>query len=314
MVTIRAAGLDAAETEAVHDIGVVVAACGALLRHDLTGADWPPATKALKGDDQQTEPLQMTHWLLTTVVNALEHVHALGRMIGLPNEVVLQRGPSYTAVRGAMESAVSVWWVLHPNKRKERVSRRVRLWRVSQRYEDEALGHLIASLGDRVSTKERAAEVKRQGDYDARWGRHLKRFEAYVGQPIGSSAKFTQMFRQYDASQVEDSPCTLGWWEVAAGFAHGYEWAPRRFHELDDVTSIGGGVSTAVSTARFVTVNRCLEAAAVILLEALRRIDWLAGSPGQGIGAQFGQYLRGARETMASTPPQPGMVQVPVLN
>ena len=297
MVSAISVDLDENEMKAAQQAVAVLAAVQAFLPR-LKGGEWVTQSPTLRADDQRTAPFQMTHWVDGTMANAFEHLYAFHRTLGLPEELTLPRGPGYTLIRGAIESAVAVWWVLEPDARKERVHRRLRIWEYSRQQESKA----INSTG-----------LAPDRDLQHRWDENAKQFSSYIGHSrIKAMPTFTDLLKSFDRANASRSESS---WRLCSGFAHGIEWAGALLHELTDLRSIGGELNEAVSIARWAVIGPCVDTAGLILLAALDRIDQLGridGRPTSRHGSVLRNHIREAAKIAANSE-EGGPLAVPVL-
>jgi hypothetical protein len=164
----------------------------------------PDPRSSLRGDDDKTHPYDLSHTAWRHLSNAVDHLSCLQALLG-DAKVVHMYAP-FTLVRGALENACAVVWLLQPCQRKERLARRFRLAISDIRHEYQA-GEVMGQASPQTKL-ERIAEVtaiaERAGVDDA-------------------ALKGNVSYAEIVAAVDEGTPGSLILlsWKVCSGFAHG---------------------------------------------------------------------------------------------
>lgn len=97
---------------------------GWLARTTSIPADVQPGSE-LGDDDLATDYLHLSHMVMTSLIHAVDHLHALRTL--LVDVRVLHTSADFTLIRSGLENAATAVWLLAPQDPQERRLRRLRL-------------------------------------------------------------------------------------------------------------------------------------------------------------------------------------------
>ena len=179
-------------------------------RVDTDGEFPVSAGSALAGDDQASNPYQVSHVARSCLATGVEHLHAVKVLV--VDQGTLHPAAPWTLARVALETFSAAYWILQPAKRNERVTRALR-WHAQNMRDSEKATDALGVPGH-VSLKSKLAKL----DVVAA-GRSLDARAARAG--YTSTAAVTCADRN-----EQDLPLgVLGPWRACSGFAHGRPWA-----------------------------------------------------------------------------------------
>jgi hypothetical protein len=168
----------------------------------------PAPRSSLCGDDRKAHPFEVSHASWHFLSHAVDHLACLRALIGKAGFVPMYA--PFTIVRGALENACAAVWLLQPEKRDERLERRLRLASDDIR-NGEQVKELTGRTGPR-SEHERADQVR---DIARRAGLDEKKAIARVS--YHEIVKFVE----------ENGPANgavVAAWKLCSGYAHGDMW------------------------------------------------------------------------------------------
>ncbi|MFC0439622.1 hypothetical protein [Kutzneria buriramensis] len=177
-------------------------------------------TRPLRGsplarDDQDTDPFQISHAVLGVLNSAVDHLHALRKLI-IDANVVHARAP-FTLLRAALENASIAVWLLAPSSRDERILRRLRL-----QWADVCDGMNAAELAgtpQRMTRQERRTQLE-----DVARARGFT--PARVAQVAAGKVAFTTIVGTAAAEAASHQrDATLLVWKLCSGITHARTWA-----------------------------------------------------------------------------------------
>jgi hypothetical protein len=161
---------------------------------------------SLAGDDQATDPYQLSHAVAAAMGHSVEHLHAIRALI--IDAGVMHPAAPFTIARAAIENASIAVWLLAPASRTERVMRRLR-WNWVDARDGNQFGEEINSPTDLPTTQHRLNRIGAAITGDASYA-HTSR------------ATTTDIVKAADAAV--DRTHVLAAWRVCAGFSHGRMW------------------------------------------------------------------------------------------
>lgn len=179
-------------------------------RTDTPGEFPVRAGSSLAGDDRAADPYHVSHMLGMCLTAGVDHLHAVKALV-VDLGVLHVAAPSSLA-RGALENFAAAYWILGPERRRERVERALRWY--AKNIKD---GNRAASPLDLPG--QRTLEEK------------LQKLDAVV-ERCGLDPRSVR--RGYTSTEVvkyaeENAPnLNLGVllpWQISSGFAHGRPWA-----------------------------------------------------------------------------------------
>lgn len=162
---------------------------------------------SLAGDDQASDPYQVSHAVQMCIVAGVDHLHAMKSLFIDLN--VLHSGAPFTLVRGALEIFSSGFWILQPAKRNTRVERVLR-WN-AKNFHDQHPALESLSLSD---VAKRDAKYARLGEIAGRRG--IPAADVARGYSSTEAVKCAEEF----APTAEP----LLPWRMCSGYAHGRPW------------------------------------------------------------------------------------------
>ena len=128
-----------------------------LARMDPDARGLQPQPKSpLHGDDDRTRPYQVSHAAWNSLTHAVDHLHCLRSV--LQDARLIHMFAPFSLVRPALENASAGVWILKPQRRCERITRRLRLAADDIRKGEEAR-RLTGSTGPR-SQEERLGDIR----------------------------------------------------------------------------------------------------------------------------------------------------------
>ncbi len=220
------------------------------------------AGSPLAGDDRWADPFQVSHAVSSALVVAVDHVHCLRRAVNgcadcAPNEVTLLLNSYYSLLRGAMENAARVVWLLAPEQRSERVLRRLRL-QAGNVIQSDA----VCEAGGFPRNKSKADRLKRVEEIAQRSGISAA---AAVKPPTNREiVRAAGEFIARDAGHAEVV------WRACSAAAHGDTWALLSLHDrqvsdqVNDVVTVQTTASTRVLTTMVVEALGVIKSAFVL--------------------------------------------------
>lgn len=193
-------------------------------RSDRSG-EWVPAPgSSLAGDDRASDPYQVSHAVGQCLMAAIDHAHAVKSLV-VQHQMLHAAAPASLA-RGFIENMATVFWLLHPSQRVERVARAMK-WHVRNIHDQsEAVGDLVRRT---ESIRTPGEKIKRVVDIAIAAGVEDR---AYVerGYRPGQAVEYAE--REAGLAGVG----VLLAWRLCSGFAHGRPWAFLGVLEQERVT------------------------------------------------------------------------------
>jgi hypothetical protein len=170
----------------------------------------PDPQSPLGADDAVTHPYDLSHVVWRHLSNAVDHLSCMRAVLG--GAKVIHMYAPFTLVRGALENACAVLWLLQPASRRERLIRRFRLAVTDIRHEYQA-GVLMGHASQREEQRPIAEVVAIAG-------------RAGIGEAtVRKGVSYSEIVTEVD----KDSPDSLVLvsWKTCSGFAHGDWWTTK---------------------------------------------------------------------------------------
>lgn len=186
----------------------------ALARRSDTRGEWSPYPgSSLAGDDQASNPYQVSHAVTQCLTAGIDHAHAVKSLV-VDHQVLHTAAPASLA-RGFLENMATAFWLLHPSQRQERVARAMK-WHVRNIHDQaEALGDVSTmpaphrTPGDRIAQAVAIGEAAGVTD-----GEYVRR-----GYRPGHAVEYADREAGLRGTGVMFS------WRLCSGFVHGRPWA-----------------------------------------------------------------------------------------
>ena len=200
----------------------------------------------LAGDDRRSAPFHVSHAAAASLGVAVDHVHCLRRSIEgcvecNPHQVTLLLNSYYSLLRGAMENAARVVWMLAPDQRTERVLRRLRLQADNVMQSDG-----FCEAGGFPPNKPKADRLNRLKEIAVQAGVS----PADAIKPVGNR----QVIRAAGQHIADDPAHAEVLWRACSAASHGDTWAALSLHERridsqdDDMVNLRTAASIRVLT------------------------------------------------------------------
>jgi hypothetical protein len=175
----------------------------------------PPVEKGsdLAADDRRTSPLQLSHSVQSLIMVAVDHQHALARLVGGDRGTLHTTAP-FSLARSAVEAAGTALWMLQPSDSwRERV-RRLVIYQRQDRYDYEVVSTLVdARVGGGLPP---TLEKRKQ------WIATIIERNGITNLP--RRLEITDVLQAVDAA-IDRSRHIETFWRTASAFAHGRQWA-----------------------------------------------------------------------------------------
>jgi hypothetical protein len=225
---------------------------------------------SLAGDAQRSPALQVAHAAWTAFTDSVDHLAAL-RTLLVETEAPLPVHAPFTLVRSAIENAATAVWLLAPQRRSERLRRRLKLAHHEVWESGQALKLLPAEFAGDRSVQEIQADIRA--------------LAVQLGlDPDDVAGRFSYekvIWTAGEATGVGGDRSVLVW-RVGSGIAHGRDWARRMSARHLQVITEDDLISTQLTT----DVGKVLSAAgypftftnrALWLYEQRRRSPYSSG-------------------------------------
>jgi hypothetical protein len=215
-----------------------------------------PAGSPLAGDDRRAAPFQVSHAVAAALVVAVDHVHCLRRSIDgctdcRPHQLTFLLNSYYSLLRGAMENAARVVWLLAPEQRPERVLRRLRLQAGNVIQSDD-----LCEAGGFPRTKPKVERLQRVKDIAQQAG--VSPSDAV--QPAGKRA-IIRAAGQYIGGNATQAEVL---WRACSAAAHGDTWAALSLHERDVTAQVDQVLTVRTAASTHVLTTFVVETMAII--------------------------------------------------
>lgn len=212
--------------------------------------DWAATTPGspLAGDDKKADPFQLSHAVASAIRVAVDHADALRRLMegcGIchPGQMNFGLNSYYSLLRGAMENAARVIWMLAPDGRPERILRRLNLQADNICNSDRVAQVMGATMSKPLEIRlDRVREIAVRAGLDAQLA--VKRPKNVdVVQAAGAYIGGDDAARHIEVL-----------WRACSGAAHGDVWAGLSMHDKnvvnrdDNVATIHMTASTSLLT------------------------------------------------------------------
>jgi hypothetical protein len=175
---------------------------------------------SLAGDDRAANPYQISHATRSALGSSVDHMHAVINLLG--EAKALHPMAPFTMLRSALESSATALWMLFPDARPERLTRRLRLAVVDAR--DRHQARAGAGLAGGPTLDEQIREI--QGI--------CRRGNGNVQIVAARDPSVTTILDHAD--QVLGSHWHyLTAWRICSGIAHARPWAHLSFLVREEV-------------------------------------------------------------------------------
>jgi hypothetical protein len=164
----------------------------------------------LAGDDQATNPYQVSHTVIHELAGALDHLHALRMLVQTAQS--LQTFAPFTLNRAAMECGAAAVWVLAPKSRDERIRRRLALATRNAKDIDSAL----IQLGEPSSLKSRLDDIRKVA---------ARRPVLDATGVVGTPPSIERIIREAADTFALHSDEAVMMWKLCSGITHNRLWA-----------------------------------------------------------------------------------------
>jgi hypothetical protein len=187
--------------------------------------------------DRRTSPLQLSHSIQNLMSSAIDHQHALARLVGGDRGILHTNAP-FNLSRGAVESAATALWMLQPTDSWRQRVRRLVIYQRQDRHDYEVVSRLI----------------------DGRFGNGmpetLDKRKAWLDAII-KNCNITKLPNQLDMTTViTDVDAAIDttrhietFWRTASAFAHGRQWAMLNALIREEQQDLGEGVAIVKITS-----------------------------------------------------------------
>jgi hypothetical protein len=214
------------------------------------------AGSPLAGDDRRSEPFQISHAVTSALVVAVDHAHCVRRAIAdcvdcAPGQLTFLLNSYYSLLRGAMENAARVIWLLAPDQRTERVLRRLRL-QANNVIQSDAL----CVIGGIPPKKPKAERLKRVQEIAEKSGIAPA---AAVKPP--SNREIVRAAGEYIAKDANHTEVV---WRACSAAAHGDAWAVLSLHDREEFSRSNDVIMLRTTASTKVLTTMVVEAMAVI--------------------------------------------------
>ncbi|MFD6106921.1 hypothetical protein ACFWFQ_30150 [Nocardia salmonicida] len=163
---------------------------------------------SIAGDDRESAPYQVSFCVGSSLHVAIDNLHALKTLIH--DQKLLHTMAPFTLARGALETLTAAFWILHPSKRDDRVSRALRWHMKNFTDQNTALSNLEGSRYDGL-------EVRKASLFEAADRRGI------LSSDIKGAYSSTEAVL-YTAEHAS-VPHIAFLWRLCSGYAHGRPWA-----------------------------------------------------------------------------------------
>ena len=169
-------------------------------------------------DDELTDPYQLSHAVALSLGSARDHLHALRSLVIDAN--ALHTSAPWTLCRAALENGAQARWLLEPDDRTERVTRRLRM-AVRDARERCAATMLLApdAAAAAECTEHLQDRLTRFGGLGEAAGIPRRRVTGDKAPGWGA------LVRQAAAPTGLEPDALNALWRIASGYAHGQVWA-----------------------------------------------------------------------------------------
>lgn len=163
---------------------------------------------SIAGDDKASAPYQVSFCVGSSLHVAVDNLHALKTLIH--ERQLLHTMAPFTLARGALETLTAAFWVLHPSRRDERVSRALRWHMKNFVDQNTALSRLAGSGYDGI-------EARKTSLFEVTDRRGIPRDHIAKGYSSTEAVLYT--------ADNGSFPHVAFLWRLCSGYAHGRPWA-----------------------------------------------------------------------------------------
>jgi hypothetical protein len=221
----------------------------------------------IAGDDRKTNPFQTSHAVASALLVAVDHAHALRRLMEgcekcNPSELRFLLNSYYSLLRGALENASRAIWLLAPERRSERVLRRLRLQADNIVNSNSAASLLGATPNRPKSVRlDRVREIADRAGVDP---------DQAVRRPV--NREVVRSAGSYIGKSVSHEDHIEALWRACSGAAHGDTWAALSLHDKE-VMERGQGIVLANLTASTRAVSIFTDETFIVIAAAFHLFD-----------------------------------------
>jgi hypothetical protein len=184
------------------------------------------AGSSLAGDDKASRPYQVSHAVRTCFVAGVDHLQAVKAL--LFDLHVLHMAAPFSLVRGSLENLSAAFWILHPNKRNERIERALR-WH-AQNFRDQHIALEPLGLSDQAKRDAKLAKLDAVAT-----ARGISTQDVRAGYRSSGAVKYAE-----EHSTRSELPLLN--WRLCSGYAHGRLWAYLGMSEQEHFVTTDPGV------------------------------------------------------------------------
>jgi hypothetical protein len=173
----------------------------------------PEPGSPMHADDNRLDPYQISHAAWSSLSHAVDHLHCLRTLVR--DAGIIHMYAPYTLMRAAFENACSAVWLLQPNRRDERITRRLRLATSDINHGEDAK-KITGKSGPRTR-QERIEQVRQIA---AKCGIDEK----------AATSRFS--YKEIIEAVGDPEKIMLLLWNTCSGMAHGDLWAMAAAAEM----------------------------------------------------------------------------------
>lgn len=224
----------------------------------------------LSDDDQASRPFQVSHIAWHSLTHSVDNLRAL-RVLTVQGEypdlhVTTHPYAAYPLLRAAIENASTTVWVLAPDDRDTRLTRRFRLALQNARHGDDA----AAILGLTATAKK---------DHADRLRVLLADLPLISMSACRKQAGFALIVREAAEGYGSDPDTAEVIWRLLSALTHGDQWATATFTDRDEVeVSEDGKVVTMETTSSLANIANMTNVAVLLAEAAFRLWDMRTGT------------------------------------
>jgi hypothetical protein len=180
---------------------------------------------SLAGDNKASRPYQVSHAVRTCFVAGVDHRQAVKAL--LFDLHVLHTAAPFSLVRGSLENLSAAFWILHPNKRNERIERALR-WH-ARNFREQHIALEPLGLSDEAKRDAKLAKLDAVAT-----ARGISTQDVRAGYRSSGAVKYAE------EHSTRSKP--LLHWQLCSGYAHGRLWAYLGMSEQEHFETTDPGV------------------------------------------------------------------------
>lgn len=163
---------------------------------------------SIAGDDRESAPYQVSFCVGSSLHVAIDNLHALKTLTH--DQKLLHTMAPFTLARGALETLTAAFWILHPSRRDDRVTRALRWHMKNFTDQNTALSNLEGSGYDGV-------EVRKASLFEVADRRGIPSSDIKGAYSSTEAVLYT--------AEHAPVPYIAFLWRLCSGYAHGRPWA-----------------------------------------------------------------------------------------